>query len=74
MPRKEDEMSEQDIRSLDSVFRPSSIAVIGASRKAGTVGYEIIHNLLAEGFTGAIYPGEPACDGGAFDPVVPQHR
>jgi acetate---CoA ligase (ADP-forming) len=54
--RKEDEMSEQDIRSLDSVFRPSSIAVIGASRKAGTVGYEIIHNLLAEGFTGAIYP------------------
>ena len=57
--RKEEGMTEHDIRSLDPVFRPRSIAVIGASRKAGTVGYEIIHNLLTEGFTGAIYPVNP---------------
>ena len=40
-------------------FRPRSIAVIGASRTPGTVGYEIIDNLLADGFTGAIYPVNP---------------
>jgi acetate---CoA ligase (ADP-forming) len=52
-------MNEAQAHSLDPVFRPQSIAVIGASRRAGTVGYEIIHNLLAEGFTGAIYPINP---------------
>ncbi|HEX6308744.1 MAG TPA: acetate--CoA ligase family protein [Longimicrobiales bacterium] len=45
--------------TLDPVFRPRSIAVIGASRTPGTVGYEIIHNLLADGYTGAIYPVNP---------------
>jgi acetate---CoA ligase (ADP-forming) len=45
--------------SLDPVFRPRSIAVIGASRTPGTVGYEIVHNLLTEGFTGALYPVNP---------------
>ena len=40
-------------------FRPRSIAVIGASRTPGTVGYEIVDNLLADGFTGAIYPVNP---------------
>jgi acetate---CoA ligase (ADP-forming) len=45
--------------SLDPLFRPRSIAVIGASRTPGTVGYEIVHNLLTEGFTGALYPVNP---------------
>ena len=45
---------------LDAVFRPRSIAVIGASRTPGTVGYEIVHNLLENGFTGAVYPVNPA--------------
>jgi acetate---CoA ligase (ADP-forming) len=56
----EDElMKESDVRSLDPIFRPAAIAVIGASRTPGTVGYEIIHNLLAEGYAGAIYPVNP---------------
>src|SRR5690606_9226704 len=38
---------------------PRSIAVVGASRTPGTVGYEIIDNLLTDGFTGAIYPVNP---------------
>jgi acetate---CoA ligase (ADP-forming) len=45
--------------TLDPIFQPRSIAVIGASRTPGTVGYEIIHNLLAEGFSGAVYPVNP---------------
>lgn len=44
---------------LDAFFRPRSIAVVGASRTPGTVGYEIIDNLLTDGFTGAIYPVNP---------------
>jgi acetyl coenzyme A synthetase (ADP forming)-like protein len=44
---------------LDAFFRPRSIAVIGASRTPGTVGYEIVDNLLADGFTGAVYPVNP---------------
>lgn len=47
------------MRTLDPVFRPQSIAVIGASRTPGTVGYEIIDNLLTSGFTGAVYPVNP---------------
>jgi acetate---CoA ligase (ADP-forming) len=54
-----EEIMVKDPRSLDPIFRPRSIAVIGASRTPGTVGYEIIHNLLAEGYSGAIYPINP---------------
>ena len=38
---------------------PRSVAVIGASRKRGTVGGEILHNLYRDGFTGEIYPVNP---------------
>jgi acetate---CoA ligase (ADP-forming) len=54
-----DATSDQDITGLDPIFRPRSIAVVGASRTPGTVGYELIHNLLREGYTGAIYPVNP---------------
>jgi len=45
--------------SLDPIFRPRSVAVIGASRTPGTIGYEIVDNLLRHGFTGAVYPVNP---------------
>lgn len=44
---------------LDPLFSPRSIAVIGASRKRGSVGGEIFHNLLANGFEGPVYPVNP---------------
>ncbi|MBR9989532.1 MAG: acetate--CoA ligase family protein [Gemmatimonadetes bacterium] len=44
---------------LDAFFRPRSIAVVGASRTPGTVGYEIVDNLLNDGFTGVVYPVNP---------------
>jgi acetate---CoA ligase (ADP-forming) len=47
-------------RSLDGLLRPGSVAVIGASRTRGSVGAEIFHNLLANGFTGPVYPVNPA--------------
>ncbi|HUK61720.1 MAG TPA: CoA-binding protein, partial [Dongiaceae bacterium] len=48
--------------SLDAVFRPRSVAVIGASRDRGTIGAEIFHNLLEHGFNGPVYPVNPRAD------------
>ena len=42
--------------ALGLFFRPRSVAVIGASRRRGTVGGEIFHNLLASCFPGPVYP------------------
>ncbi|HEU5210135.1 MAG TPA: acetate--CoA ligase family protein [Longimicrobiales bacterium] len=41
--------------SLDPVVRPGSIAIIGCSRKRGTIGYQIVDNLLDHGYTGALH-------------------
>ncbi len=48
--------------SLDAFFSPRSVAVIGASRTPGKVGYEIVTNLRDGGFEGAIYPVNPKAD------------
>ena len=42
--------------TLDSVLRPRSVAVVGASNRPGSVGGEIFRNLIASSFTGAVYP------------------
>ena len=42
--------------SLQSFFNPKSVAIIGASRQKGKVGYEILSNLVAGGYKGKIYP------------------
>lgn len=46
-------------RSLDPLFSPRSIAVIGASRDRTSIGFAIVHNLLHGGYEGAIYPVNP---------------
>src|SRR5437773_6943650 len=48
--------------SLDAVFRPRSVAVIGASRKRQTIGREILANLVEYGFTGPVYPVNPTAE------------
>jgi acetyltransferase len=45
--------------SLDGIFRPKSIAVIGASTKKGTIGREILHNLIESEFNGKVFPVNP---------------
>lgn len=45
---------------LDALFRPRSVAVIGASRKRASIAGELFHNLLLSGFPGPIYPVNPA--------------
>jgi acetyltransferase len=43
-------------RSLDALFRPRAIAVVGASRRPGSIGRQVVENLLAAGFEGPVYP------------------
>ena len=43
-------------------LEPQTVAVIGASRRRGTVGGEIFHNLLESGFDGIVHPVNPATD------------
>jgi acetyltransferase len=45
--------------SLDPIFKPRSIAVVGASRSPTTIGHQILANLVDFGFTGAVYPVNP---------------
>lgn len=45
--------------SLNSVFYPKSIAVVGASSRVGSVGNDVLKNILTQGFDGTIYPINP---------------
>ncbi len=45
--------------SLDSIFSPSSIAVIGASTTPGKVGHDIFLNILKGGYKGVLFPVNP---------------
>ena len=42
--------------SLEPFFRPSSVAVVGASSRRGNIGGELFRNVLAADFSGAAYP------------------
>lgn len=44
---------------LDKMFNPSSVAVIGASTRPGSVGWVVMRNLLAGGFAGPVMPVNP---------------
>ncbi|HET7482740.1 MAG TPA: GNAT family N-acetyltransferase, partial [Actinomycetota bacterium] len=43
-------------------FTPRSVAVLGASRRRGTIGGELFHNILEMGFEGPVYPINPSAD------------
>jgi len=48
--------------SMKPIFEPRAVAVVGAGRQRGKIGAEILHNLIATGFSGPIYPIHPAAD------------
>ncbi len=47
---------------LKALFEPQSIAVIGASRKEGSIGYMVVKGLIDSKFAGKIYPVNPNAD------------
>src|SRR5688500_12998537 len=44
------------VRNLEALFQPSSVAVVGASDRAGSVGSVVLRNLKGSGFKGPIWP------------------
>jgi acetyltransferase len=52
--------SRQDARHpLDPIFAPKSVAAVGATEKAGSVGRTVLWNLMNTPFGGPIYPVNP---------------
>ncbi len=47
---------------LDALFKPRSVAIIGASTKELSIGNRIIKNLQDFGYKGSIYPINPKAD------------
>ncbi|MGZ7066580.1 MAG: acetate--CoA ligase family protein, partial [Candidatus Aminicenantales bacterium] len=41
---------------LDGLLRPKTIAVVGASGTPGKLGYTVLKNILANGYSGTVYP------------------
>jgi acetyl coenzyme A synthetase (ADP forming)-like protein len=48
------------VNGLGPILAPRSIAVVGAARRAGAMGHEILHNLIEYQFTGVVYPVNPS--------------
>lgn len=46
-------------QSLDAIFAPRSVAVIGATEKTGGVGRTLLWNLISNPFGGTVYPVNP---------------
>jgi predicted CoA-binding protein len=47
-------------KSLDPFFHPRGIAIVGASSRVGSPGYQIVRNGAGMNFRGTIYPINPA--------------
>jgi acetyltransferase len=45
--------------SLDYIFAPKSVALVGATEKPGSVGRTVLSNLSSSPFNGTIYPVNP---------------
>ncbi len=52
----------QEKASLDAIFRPRSIAVVGASTRKGALGREIFEKLVDNDFAGPVYPIHPKAE------------
>lgn len=46
--------------SMRQFFEPKTVAVIGANRARGKIGSEVLHNLVAAGFTGRLVAVHPS--------------
>jgi acetyl coenzyme A synthetase (ADP forming)-like protein len=48
------------LEAMKGMFMPSSVAVVGASREPGKVGYSVVKNLIDGGYNGRVYPINPS--------------
>lgn len=59
------------IRNLDALFRPRSLAVIGASDRPQSIGQVLMKNLLSDAFDGPVMPVNPSRAEIAGKPAFP---
>ncbi|MGC8620180.1 MAG: acetate--CoA ligase alpha subunit [Thermoplasmata archaeon] len=50
------------MENLDSMFKPRSIAIVGASRDPHSIGFSVVKNLIDSKYQGKIYPVNPKAD------------
>jgi acyl-CoA synthetase (NDP forming) len=55
-------MMSETFTLIDGIFRPRSIAVVGASANVDTPGYDYVSSLQKAGYSGAIYPINPKAE------------
>lgn len=67
-------MANARTQGLDGLFRPRSVAVIGASRRAGSIGRQVVANLIQGGFQGPVYPVNPKAEVVLSVPAYPSVR
>ena len=48
--------------NLDPIFKPKSVAVVGASRDVRGIGHQCLKNIIDSGYKGRIYPVNPKAD------------
>jgi acetyltransferase len=47
------------IHNLDKIFKPKSLALIGASEKQGSIGFSLVSNVLDAKYQGSVFPVNP---------------
>ncbi|MFN8825885.1 MAG: acetate--CoA ligase family protein [Planctomycetota bacterium] len=67
-------MANARTQGLDGLFRPRSVAVIGASRRPGSIGRQVVANLIQGGFQGPVYPVNPKAEVVLSVPAFPSVR
>jgi len=55
-------MTRDNLAGVRLMLAPKSIAVIGASRRPGTIGRRIVQNLIHHEFNGSVYPVNPLAE------------
>jgi acetyl coenzyme A synthetase (ADP forming)-like protein len=50
------------VAAVRHFLAPRTVAVIGASRRRGTIGGEVVHNLITGGYSGAVYAVNPSAE------------
>jgi len=60
-----------DVASLEPLLNPRSVAVVGAGRRAGSIGRTILLNIRDAGFAGTLYAVSPGGGDVAGIPCVP---
>lgn len=47
------------LAAMNRVFKPRSIAIVGASNEPGKIGHSVIKNIVDGGYAGEVYPVNP---------------